>query len=713
QAWRSPGPAPTQRAAPPMRQGGARHDAQEAPRGAEPLLAAGAASRGALPPGGVLAPASPQGPAEGWPSPQRRPSTGPLRKGQVLVPSRTLDNDAQRVANSGRPISPAGSSQRAYAKAAQQFGLQVDSVGFPKPAVKATPFPEMGARPGLASRPGTAPGVTDDRTGGPRYGIGARHNSKVSLVLPPSPHRGPARSSSSTSSSPQLRRTLSRTGGGFLDPNAPVHTPTGPSPLWSELHPDANAACHPTSLIDPAKRAQRLLGTLSSLRRQAKMRSSSSSSTLPGSPPALQEAGEAGQGASEEAEAPRASAVAEETPEETLMHSTLRDLCDTCGDLQELLASLQAAQDPVEELGATRHPTALISGRTIAVVRRKAALLKAAEARAAQVQAALRSAEAMRQLLLRADQPADAVLAEAPEELRWSFEALQNIKGFIADHTHKDGDPAEANKSQFEAFAASFGLPAKHEILLRLRSLAKEAVDWWAPATLECAMREEPEEDIDAIKRMIKLAVGVMNEKGHDDLFKAEQVIAERACKRCVDRCLELFEQEEERAGRSNGVMPEMAKRCAEAIEAEIKDAVQTFGADATDLNMQEAKRLARLMLQEELERHAQKALRHARACREKDAAAAEAARTAEGQEAVPEVGLASALADTVDAEVERARKLRVPEHHAALIECASIAKDLRDQDGMRKRARARLERLAKQAAARAAEASAGPGGGG
>merc|ERR1719291_1414272 len=150
-----------------------------------------------------------------------------------------------------------------------------------------------------------------------------------------------------------------------------------------------------------------------------------------------------------------------------------------------------------------------------------------------------------------------------------------------------------------------------------------------------------------------------MNEKVHDDLHKAEQVIADRACQRCVDRSLELFEEEEERAERSNAVMPEMAKRCAEAIEAEIMDAIQIFGADPNDLNMQEAKRLAQLMVREELERHAQKALRHAQTCQERDAAAVEAAR---GAEAVPEVGFASGLADTVDAEVERAKKLRVPE---------------------------------------------------
>jgi len=149
-----------------------------------------------------------------------------------------------------------------------------------------------------------------------------------------------------------------------------------------------------------------------------------------------------------------------------------------------------------------------------------------------------------------------------------------------------------------------------------------------------------------------------------------------------------------------------MAKRCAEAIEAEIKNAVQVFGADANDMDMQEAKRLAGLMNKEEKDRIAKKALRHAQACLEKDAAAVEKARKAAGPEAVPEVGFASGLADTIDAEVERAKKLGV-KCHAAFEECVRIARDLRDQDGQRKRARARLDRLAKQAAARAQESGA------
>jgi hypothetical protein len=146
-----------------------------------------------------------------------------------------------------------------------------------------------------------------------------------------------------------------------------------------------------------------------------------------------------------------AAGEAKDAPEESLMRSILRDPSDTCSGLQMLQASLEASLEalraPLVGFGGARHPTTIMTTRAIAVVRRKVALLRAAEGRATQVQAALRSAKAMRQLLLRTDQPPEAALAEAPEELRVAFEALHDIKGFIADLAHKNGgDPAEARK---------------------------------------------------------------------------------------------------------------------------------------------------------------------------------------------------------------------------------------------------------------------------
>jgi len=178
--------------------------------------------------------------------------------------------------------------------------------------------------------------------------------------------------------------------------------------------------------------------------------------------------------------------------EEGLMQATLRDPADKAASLQEKHASIAGIQAPIEDLGGTRHATNCIYGRVLQVIERKIHLVERVENRTqALVKAQADRVEISRKLV-------QGSLQEPPKD-------LMGIKRFIANLTHPGGNPADANKSDFEAFASSFKLPGDHFLLERLRVMSKEVSEWWLKETLRVA---ETGVNLDVLDRVAAVALG-------------------------------------------------------------------------------------------------------------------------------------------------------------------------------------------------------------
>merc|ERR1719245_1024810 len=126
------------------------------------------------------------------------------------------------------------------------------------------------------------------------------------------------------------------------------------------------------------------------------------------------------------------------------MVSTLRELNDSVGDLQELEEQLSQGLIPVKYNGGARHATAVITARTLAVVQRKAALLESVRNRTVALLAAHGQFEEMLPGIVAGE-------VQPPE-------CLKGIKRFVDRHTHSPGNPVDANRVNFKAFVSSFKL---------------------------------------------------------------------------------------------------------------------------------------------------------------------------------------------------------------------------------------------------------------
>lgn len=359
-----------------------------------------------------------------------------------------------------------------------------------------------------------------------------------------------------------------------------------------------------------------------------------------------------------------------DAPEETLMCTTLRDLDDTSASLLQLEGTLQANQDPVHDLGGARHASTLVASRTLAVVRRKCFLVRALEDRVA----AFSEAQDRRQELLEQ-------LRAGPVSIP---AALLGARNFAINQVHRDGAPVDADKSDFDSFATSFGLPAKHSLVLRLRTLADAAGDWWAREALSAA---EAGADADSIRRLLAVALGINGDKGHVAVEQCNIILGDRLAREVLALAQKVQERDAATVARSSQAQPQSAKQAAKEIDDQIREA-RAIGAPAKHPSLEAAKCIATTLAQEEKNRYALKALKYAQEARERDRAAADAAG------GLPDVGLASELADIIDREVKGAIALGAPKEHPSLGEATSVAKDLRDLDGIRKRMLARQKRL-------------------
>lgn len=243
-----------------------------------------------------------------------------------------------------------------------------------------------------------------------------------------------------------------------------------------------------------------------------------------------------------------------------MLHTTLGELFDSEASLRALEEQLRGAHDDVAELGGVRHATALISARTLAVVHRKAELLKVVEARTAALEAAHARREEFVPQLMKGD------LKEPPAD-------LVGMRKFIAEHSHKSasGSPVDADKSDFAAFASSFKLPSRHHQFERMRALAEEVSMWWAETALRIA---EEGATYEQIRRMFAVAIGAGAKEDHPYILRATRILNDRLADKVLKDAQERQQRDTEAFERSDVPQVGPASRAADAIEQALLQAI-------------------------------------------------------------------------------------------------------------------------------------------
>jgi len=381
-----------------------------------------------------------------------------------------------------------------------------------------------------------------------------------------------------------------------------------------------------------------------------------------------------------------AEAAAEEKPKKKsadpmedapLFKATLMDLRDTSSSLMKVAAQLKDGSDPVHDVGGGRHPSAVIAMRTLMVVQRKMALVRAIEQRFLAFEAAHNKRQAIFKDI-------SAGVSSGPPE-------LSGIASFIKKHVHHGGEPVDADKSDFKAFAKSFGLPAKHHIIVKLERLANEACDWWTAETLDRARHKA---NADELKRLLAVVTGIQAKSVHKaGVEEISVALGDRLAEQVLSVAQSLQKKDAFAVSRSDVPQVESAAKCAAEINENIKEAV-AMGAPTTHPCLDQAKSIAVSLEVEAKARIAQKALIHAKLQQARDENLQEAA----GPEGLVEVGPASGFADSIEDAIKKAIKEGAPRDHEYLAEATEIAKTLRTADVDRRRLCARAERLKKEA---------------
>jgi len=264
----------------------------------------------------------------------------------------------------------------------------------------------------------------------------------------------------------------------------------------------------------------------------------------------------------------------DENEQGALLHSTLADLFDSETVLRSLEEQLRSAQGDAQDCGGARHATAVLSARTLTVVRRKAALLHAVEIRTAEFESAhSRRDEIVAQLL--------AGASEAPPE-------LMGILKFINHYTHKGGNPVDADKSDFESFAAAFKLPYKHRALHNLRDLSDRISQWWAEESLRVAQEGATHVQI---RRMFAVTIGTGADEDHPYLLRATTILNDRLADKMLKDAQDRQRSDTEAAARSEVALVGPASRAADAINQSINEIIAE-GVPEHDRRIIEAKKI-------------------------------------------------------------------------------------------------------------------------
>lgn len=360
--------------------------------------------------------------------------------------------------------------------------------------------------------------------------------------------------------------------------------------------------------------------------------------------------------------------------QETLMLATLRD-CQDCFAGADYMANLLGdAQNPVSDLGGSRHASAVFARRTYCVVRRKADLLKDAEGRLA----GLEEGQAEKEGLAR--EMYDGSLERLPAK-------MVGLKPFVAKIVHKDGDtPADGDRTNFERFVQSFGLPRSHQVLNQIRQLTKQAGDWWSATAMQEARAGA---DGDTIQRFIDAVIDITGEKDYPGLKEVRVILADRFAEKVYELAKRLVARDQMNVERSERPQTESAQEAADGILTAFNECIH-LGASGKHPLMEEAKKMETELRKAVVDRKAETVLYSAKRYQLRDQQTAE-----REAPAIPEVGRAWELADTIEREIRHAvEKLGVPDGHKFLKEAKAVSQELRDEDGQRRRLAAHEKRL-------------------
>eukprot|EP00927_Polykrikos_kofoidii_P055013 TRINITY_DN49331_c0_g1_i1.p1 TRINITY_DN49331_c0_g1~~TRINITY_DN49331_c0_g1_i1.p1 ORF type:complete len:922 (+),score=212.98 TRINITY_DN49331_c0_g1_i1:339-3104(+) len=411
---------------------------------------------------------------------------------------------------------------------------------------------------------------------------------------------------------------------------------------------------------------------------------------------------------------PRAITVIAREDQElhTLMLVTLADPQDTEEQLQKRLRVLRQSEKSVEDVGGVRHPSALVAARTALVVQEKFKRLEAVRLRVEAFDRVVAERKAMIQAVLEGSDP----LTHGKEAFLY--------RNFVAGCVH-EGDPREDERGNFEIFAKTFGLPANHTVVTVAQRKLTEGVRQWGEDALHLAdvatdllLRPPPNEE-GFIPEIVEeqphklatyldnLCVLLWNAGNLDVELKKKDVIVQRIKgfkkgmiqlekdlrSRRLERYAENLRQEtqkeveqDERIAESAGpeVGGKAAMKASERLTGVVKQTVER-GVNPGNPIVFEAKKAA-------LELRAEAVRRNALALLYED----EVTFKAQGWIA----GKATELADKIDAEVMAASDAGIDFGHPKVKEARKSAKELREQEGFRKReATAAKKRAEKQAA--------------
>lgn len=581
-----------------------------------------------------------------------------LRNGQVLVPSAGFANEATRVRNNGRRLCT--DRNPTLKKSTSEPALSGNS-----------------SLPWLVS--GMSALTTEAKT--PRTLRGqVRKTSAVQIVVPDTRHimsktlPGRWLSTQSFQRSKDSKLGLNESVDACVQginpgPSATDSNSTSPKRVrWADGH-EATTISGPAALSGIVKegmpsqeriRCMQLMDSLYKLRR------------IGGNDNAGDEATNA-EGAIEQA-------AKEEEKQLSLMHSALSGVNDTEAELRATIVTMASAHDPVCELGGARHATTLITGRALSVVKRKADLVARSEEN-------LKKFEALHAKREEFCSQVVAGVFDLPEGYR-------GVKRMIAALVHRNpngakGNPAEADKTNFDIFASSFGLHPNHSTLVRLKALAMEATEWWADKMLEEAYAGS---DAFVLQRLIDVTCGFLNLSSHEKVTQVRDILGTRGAEKVFSIAQGLAAKDAQVVKNSLKAQPEHAKQVAEEIDREIKKAV-SLGATIKHPLMEQARSIAVSFHLEEKNRFALRALQFAYKKQDEDNKMVE-----EAGDSVPPVGPASEAGDLIEREVNTAIKLGARPDHERLVEAQAIMKSLRDEDGNRKRLAAREKRIAAKA---------------
>lgn len=384
-----------------------------------------------------------------------------------------------------------------------------------------------------------------------------------------------------------------------------------------------------------------------------------------------------------------------------LLNRTLADTTDTEELLRQRGELLRAAEEDVQ---GARHATACLAERSNAVCQAKLKRLQALRERTE----AYEAGTCQREVLLK------AVLEGAdPSEVG---KQVTGFKSFVAKCAH-DGPPEEADKSNFQVFLKTFGLPGNHHLVLKARQALQIGAEDWSASALDLAKKailNLEQEATPSVEQVLNLA------KAIEQLSQLAKCAGASARGGALAQLKELETDLQERAAelKARAVLVE-AKRLKEFVQAELEKDNQLQQSSDTVIGGQEAQSAA-ARIKQQLELGMAKGIpvnnesvflaRQAEIDLRAEAVRRNALKiVSDDQQEYREKGFvpesANKAAERVEAEIERAKREGVPAYHAKLADAAASASELRQQEGFRKR-EFHVAKRRNEAALRAASAS-------